>query len=592
MFWKDKTLVDNNSDNTDIRAMLEESERWLVESQTKDIKVGEKIASAGSEVNQILSNLSLALQNCQERYQFELMKHKETNKSLEITITSYDDMIQKQSAEIANDFDSLLLYLTEMHDDPSNAFSKQDDYSQLSPKSQQIVQLVNKMIETERANQKEDTTKLDLIVSSTKIAAWDMTIKEQDIVNIEDTFVWSDEMRHMIGYKNEQDFPNKASSWVKTLHPEDAPLVLAAFGEYLKNPRPKEPYSIDYRMQHTSGEYKYYRVVGDAIRDKDGIPTYMAGTVMDINDEKLAVIDKETSELRLNLLQECIQVALWDMKADTNDPVNGDNKFWWSQEFRHMLGFNNEHDFPNLLESWTNRLHKEDKEKTISAFLAHIMDETGQTPYNVEYRIEHKDGHYLWIKAGGATLRDSDGTPLRVVGTLEDISKKLNKVELESNMESFANSINGITGQLDKIIAITSGINNAQVSNLTMSEESEQNAAETASILSAIQSIASQINILGINASIEAARAGEAGKGFSVVAEEVRNLAQASKESSEQIDEKLKSITNSITKIAEAIKETTLMVEEQSGIIINFQAELNSLNEMYNMLVDNISKSM
>ena len=125
--------------------------------------------------------------------------------------------------------------------------------------------------------------------------------------------------------------------------------------------------------------------------------------------------------IRLNLLQKSINIALWDMEVNQKDPIGGNNEFWCTPEFRKLLGFNDEFDFPNVLSSWSNRLHPEDKEKTLYAFYEHLTDKTGKTPYHVKYRLQRKTGEYVWIKAAGETLRDAKGMPLRVVGSVREI---------------------------------------------------------------------------------------------------------------------------------------------------------------------------
>ncbi|MDR0467121.1 MAG: PAS domain-containing protein, partial [Deltaproteobacteria bacterium] len=132
----------------------------------------------------------------------------------------------------------------------------------------------------------------------------------------------------------------------------------------------------------------------------------------------------ENAVMRHRLANEPFGVALWDMDVVGADPVNFDHKLVWSQEFRHMLGFDDENDFPNVLRSWSDRLHPEDRERTLDAFAAHLNDHTGKTPYNLEYRLMLKNGEYRYFQAFGTTFRDDAGAPRRVVGAQIDINEK------------------------------------------------------------------------------------------------------------------------------------------------------------------------
>jgi len=140
---------------------------------------------------------------------------------------------------------------------------------------------------------------------------------------------------------------------------------------------------------------------------------------------------------KLNLVVQATKIGLWDMEVVRDDPINPNNKFSWSDEFRHMLNFTDENDFPNILSSWSDLLHPEDKEVTLNAFLKHLQDTTGKTPYNVEYRLMRKTGEYAYYRASGETIRDEKGNPLRVAGALMDITDTKNMLmEMERQKEA------------------------------------------------------------------------------------------------------------------------------------------------------------
>jgi methyl-accepting chemotaxis protein len=97
---------------------------------------------------------------------------------------------------------------------------------------------------------------------------------------------------------------------------------------------------------------------------------------------------------------------------------------------------------------------------------------------------------------------------------------------------------------------------------LALSEQTHQ----IGGIIATVNDIASQSNILALNASVEAARAGEHGKGFAVVAAEVRNLAEQSKQATAQVRAILSDIQNGINSTVMATEEGTKVVDQGVGL--------------------------
>ena len=439
-------------------------------------------------------------------------------------------------------------------------------------------------------NAKEDVAftlmKYQLASDAMGIALWDMVIDQKDPTGASNELTWSHEFRKMLGFRDENDFPNVISSWSDRIHPDERNETLSKFSTHLNDKSGRTPYDVQFRLMVKDGSYRHFHAFGNTMRGPDGSPLRVAGALEDITVRKLNQEKLEASAMRLQLLTKSIDIALWDMVVDPNDPTGENNAFWWSNEFRAMLGFSGEHDFPNLLSSWSDRLHPDDKDKTLNAFAAHLNDKTGRTPYNVEYRILKKNGDYAWFKADGSTMRSSDGTALRVVGSVEDISHSLRQDELTTHIEEFSSAISAMTKSVMTVLKSSDQVKQAQEANLTNSMEAEQNAAETQSIISVIRSIASQTNILALNASVEAARAGKHGMGFAVVAGEVRKLADESGRSAKQIEDKLKNIKKSSANMTEDISNTVKMVEEQFNVVSEINKMVSDINTMYNRLIE------
>ncbi len=125
--------------------------------------------------------------------------------------------------------------------------------------------------------------------------------------------------------------------------------------------------------------------------------------------------------------------------------------------------------------------------------------------------------------------------------------------------------------------------------------ELEKSSKEIGDIANLIGSISGQTNLLALNAAIEAARAGEAGKGFAVVAEEVKKLAENSKEATDKIDERIISIQKEVEGVINAVKIGYIEVKKGIQLSENTMEKIDDIVEKTNMTngeIEEISKSI
>ena len=235
----------------------------------------------------------------------------------------------------------------------------------------------------------------------------------------------------IVGHKYDDTAPElQLQQYNELTHPEDLPKVRKAFADHIAN---KTLYDIEYRIRHSAGHYVWVHCRGRVVSYQGDRPLRIIGTVEDATARRAAADDLRRSRETLELVIQASHAGYLDVSTDTGLTT-------WSPRAREILGITGP-DFWPTDSHLAQLVHPDD----LSEFYAELETLRSRgTAMDVDLRVRHGDGRYVWVHLRAVPEVNADGKPTRTIAFFRDISVKKNaQAALVESERKFRDLIGG-----------------------------------------------------------------------------------------------------------------------------------------------------
>lgn len=238
------------------------------------------------------------------------------------------------------------------------------------------------------------------------------------------TFVWklaenwpieyvSPNVSSLLGYSSEE-MMDRNFTYAACIHPDDRERISDEVAFNIKNRI--DQYEQSYRIRTKEGQYLWIYDFTKLIRNKQGQVETIRGYMFDQTHLKTVEDALDQERRRLNDIIVGTNAGTWEWNIETGET-------FYNERWAEIIGYTLEELSPTTLETWQRFVHPEDLKKSEELLTQHFSKAIDF--YELEIRMKHKDGHWVWVADHGrVSAWGEDGSPLLISGTYRDITNR------------------------------------------------------------------------------------------------------------------------------------------------------------------------
>ena len=225
--------------------------------------------------------------------------------------------------------------------------------------------------------------------------------------------------------------------YMKIIHPDDRERVRA---EDDRTEATGRPFRVEYRVVRPDGGIVWIRDEARLIRDGEGRPRFWQGLQTDITEQRRAAERLRASEERYRLVARATDEAIWDSDIVADRQT-------WNGAVEAMFGY----PAGTVTDAawWEDHVHPDDRQRVLAGIGSVLKN--GAEMWSEEYRFRRADGGYSTVEDRAYLVRDEAGAPVRMVGSMADVTERR---EAQERLRASESELRALFAAMNDVILV------------------------------------------------------------------------------------------------------------------------------------------